>query len=112
MVLLTVLGKLYKELHSAIQNSPELSACFPTLANAHMNLIAAATLTTAGPMTSPGPGATVLGPVPNATLQLPAQGGADATAGRSNPIKPLIKKALQMTGSAYKMTSISLNSRP
>lgn len=62
-VLLTVLGKLYKELHSVIQNSPELSTQFPSLASAHIDLIAAAGSTGSGPVDKTGnePGVAVMG---------------------------------------------------
>lgn len=101
MVLLTVLGKLYKELHSVIQNSPELSAHFPSLAAAHTDLIAATVSTVPEPLHKAGnePGVAVLGPVPDPALHLAADGeGYSVSAGRSSPQKPLIAKALQLTG--------------
>lgn len=103
MVLLTVLSKLYKELHSVIQNSPELSTQFPSLAAAHTDLITAAVSTGPGPIdnASSEPGVTVLGPVPELTLRQKAAAageGSPPSAGRSSPQNPLIAKALQMTG--------------
>ena len=101
MVLLTVLGKLYKELHSVIQNSPELSTQFPSLAAAHTDLIAATASTVPAPLHKSGdePGVTVMGPVPDPALHLAADGkGSPVSAGRSSPEKPLIAKALQLTG--------------
>ena len=100
MVLLTVLGKLYKELHAAIQNSSELSAQFPALAKAHPQLIAAATSVASAAAGTSGsePGVSVPSPVPDSALQLGAQEAAEALNGWSSPIKPLINKALQMTG--------------
>ena len=94
-VLLTVLSKLYKELHSVIQNSPELSTRFPALASAGPSLIAAASPFT--PVSTAGhvPGVTIMGPVPDPTVSLVSQDLAQASA---SPIKPLINKALQMTG--------------
>ena len=99
LVLLTVLGKLYKELHSIIQNSPELSIQFPSLATAHSDLIAAAVSTVPAPLHKTGKesGVAVMGPVPNPALH-PAADGSPATAGRSTPQKPLIAQALQLTG--------------
>ena len=49
MVLLTVLGKLYKELHAAMQNSPEVSAQSPALVNTHPQLILAAIVVAVAP---------------------------------------------------------------
>lgn len=101
MVLLTVLSKLYKELHSVIQNSPELSTQFPSLAAAHTDLITAAVSASPGPIHKTGsePGITVLGPAPELTLrQKAAAEGSPVAAGHSSPQKPLIAKALQMTG--------------
>ena len=100
MVLLTVLGKLCKELHAAIQNSPELSAQFPALAKAYSKHIAAATSVAAisASISENEPGVSTLGPAPDPALQLEAQQASEALNGQSNPIKPLINKALQMTG--------------
>lgn len=102
MVLLTVLSKLYKELHSVIQNSPELSTQFPSLAAAHTDLITAAVSTSPVPIDITGsePGVTVLRPAPELTLRQKAAAaeGSPVSAGRSSPQKPLIAKALQMTG--------------
>ncbi len=100
-VLLTVLSKLYKELHSVIQNSPELSSRFPALASAGPSLIAAASpfnpVSTAGRQ----PGVTLMGPVPDPTVSLVSQDQSQASAGSASPIKPLINKALQMTGKMH-----------
>lgn len=97
MVLLTVLRKLYKELHTVIQISPELSTQFPSLASAHTDAIAAAVFTSPGLDNTTGgePGVAVLGPVPD-----PAATGevAQVPAGSSTPQKSVINKALQMTG--------------
>ncbi len=97
-VLLTVLSKLYKELHSVIQNSPELSTRFPALASVQPSLIAAASPFT--PVSTAGhePGVTLMGPVPDPTVSLVSQDLSQASAGSASPIKPLINKALQMTG--------------
>lgn len=94
-VLLTVLSKLYKELHAVIQNSPELSTRFPALASAGPSLIAAAS-----PISTTGhePGVNLMGPVPDPTVSLVSQDLYQARAGSASPIKPLINKALQMTG--------------
>ena len=79
-LLLTMLKKLYNELHTVIQNSEEdLCKAFPALAQGDLPQISAV----AAPSSS-GSGATVLGPV-----QPPSP---DAQA------KPLIQKILQMTG--------------
>lgn len=94
MVLTTVLHKLYRELHSVIQTSPELSTLFPSLASAHTALIAAAATTSPAPAGSE-PGVAVLGPVPDPTA---AGEAAQVPAGRSSPEKPLLNKTLQMTG--------------
>ena len=95
-VLLTVLSKLYKELHSVIQNSPELSTRFPALASAGPSLIAAASSFTPVGTAGHEPGVTIMGPVPDPTVSLASQD--QARAGSASPIKPLINKALQMTG--------------
>lgn len=78
-LLLTMLKKLYNELHTVIQNSDDLCKAFPALAQGDLPQISAV----AAP-SSAGSGATVLGPV-----QPPSP---DAQA------KPLIQKILQMTG--------------
>ena len=101
MVLHTVLGKLYKELHSVIQNSPELSTQFPSLAAAHTDLIAATVSTIPAPLHKTGnePGVAVMGPLPNPALHAVADGEeSPVSAGRSSPQNPLIAKALQLTG--------------
>jgi len=97
-ILLTVLSKLYKELHSVIQNSPELSTRFPALASAGPSLIAAASPST--PVSTAGhqPGVTMMGPLPDPAVSLVSQDLSQASAGSASPIKPLINKALQMTG--------------
>lgn len=97
-VLLTVLSKLYKELHSVIQNSPELSTRFPALASAGLSLIAAASPFTHVSSAGHEPGVTMMGPVPDLTVRLVSREQAQASAGSASPIKPLINKALQMTG--------------
>ena len=92
-VLLTVLSKLYKELHSTIQNSQELSDRFPALAASP--LIAAVS---PSPPVSPAghpPGATVMGPVPDPMLSLMSQDSVETPAGRTSSVKPLVNKALQ-----------------
>lgn len=94
MVLITVLRKLYRELHSVIQTSPELSTLFPSLASAHTALIAAAVATSPAPAGSE-PGVAVLNPVPDPTM---AEEAAQMPAGHPSPEKPLINKTLQMTG--------------
>ena len=92
-VLLTVLSKLYKELHSTIQNSQELSDRFPALAASP--LIAAVS---PSPPVSPAghpPGTTVMGPVPDPMLSLMSQNSVETPAGRTSSVKPLVNKALQ-----------------
>ena len=101
MVLLTVLGKLYKELHSVIQNSSELSTQFPSLAAAHTDVIAAIVATVPAPPHKTGneSGVAAMDPVPDPALTLPAKGeGSPLSAGPSSPQKPLIAQALQLTG--------------
>ncbi len=98
-VLLTVLNKLYKELHSAIQNSQVLSARFPALASADLFLIAAASPSIPISTTGTQPGVTVMGPVSDPALSsLLSQESVETPAGRTSSVKPLINKALQMTG--------------
>ncbi|DBA95327.1 hypothetical protein WJX82_010494 [Trebouxia sp. C0006] len=109
-VLLTVLSKLYKELHSVIQNSPELSTRFPALASVQPSLIAAASPFT--PVSTAGhePGVTLMGPVPDPTVSLVSQDLSQASAGSASPIKPLINKALQMTAISSHPSTDSLDS--
>jgi hypothetical protein len=100
-ILLTVLSKLYKELHSVIQNSPELSTRFPALASAGPSLIAAASPST--PVSSAGhePGVTMMAPLHDPAVSLVSQDLFQASAGSASPIKPVINKALQMTGEMH-----------
>lgn len=97
MVLLTVLGKLYKELHSVIQNSPELSTQFLSLAAAHTDVVAA--IVAPPHKTGNESGVAAMDPAPDPALHLPAnREGFSLSAGRSSPQKPLIAQALQLTG--------------
>lgn len=75
-----MLKKLYTELHTVIQTSEDLSKRFPALAQGVLPQIPAVSLSPAGS------GAAMLGPVHSPSIQEQA--------------KPLIKKALQMTGTS------------
>lgn len=97
-VLLTVLSKLYKELHSVIQNSPELSTRFPALAAAGPSPIATASPPTHVSSAGHEPSVTMMGPLPDPTVVLVSQDLPQGSTGSASPIKPLINKALQMTG--------------
>ena len=97
MVLLTVLSKLYKELHSVIQQSQELGIQFPTLVLADPNLIAAASPVRSSP-SGAHPGVTVMAPVPDPSSSLLPQDSIETPTGRTSSVKPLISKAVQMTG--------------
>lgn len=79
-LLLTMLKKLYTELHTVIQSSEDLSKRFPALAQEAVPYIPAVATTAA---------ASLLGPV-----QPPSP---------REQAKPLIKKALQMTGDLHGM---------
>ena len=101
MVLLTVLNKLYKELHSVVQNSEELSLRYPALAKTDPGLIAASAVPAGNE-----PGVTIVGPVPGepsvAGLKDPTTVNAP-----TSPIKALINKSLQMTSELLQCTACS-----
>lgn len=82
-LLLTMLQKLYLELHKVICNSEDLSNRFPALAEGLLPQISAVASIPGSPA---GAGATGMGPV-----QAPSP---------HEQAKPLIKKVLQMTGSS------------
>ncbi|KAA6426043.1 MAG: potassium transporter [Trebouxia sp. A1-2] len=109
-VLLTVLSKLYKELHSVIQNSPELSTRFPALAAAGPSPIATASPPTHVSSAGHEPSVTMMGPLPDPTVVLVSQDLPQGSTGSASPIKPLINKALQMTAISSHPSTDSLDS--
>ena len=100
MVLLTVLNKLYKELHSVVQNSEELSLKYPTLAKTDPGLIAASAVPAGNE-----PGVTVVGPIPGEPSGAGVKDPTTVNAGPTSPIKALINKSLQMTSENLKCTT-------